>query len=168
VLDSGKTPGQFLERLQLNKCYIPEGGGMLIATALKAGNKKLRVLGMANNFLGNNSAGLFGEVMESNHTLLELDLSWNQIKVGYWGRKGDQGEKEGRRRQGREGDGRRRRGRKGEGRQGREGGGRGGKAEAGEEGPGEKRRGPGARGGLSGGNGRKEAGVWGRGGKEEA
>ena len=85
VLDSGKTPGQFLERLQLNKCYIPEGGGMLIATALKAGNKRLRVLGMANNFLGNSSAGLFGEVMEANHTLLELDLSWNQIKVRKFG-----------------------------------------------------------------------------------
>lgn len=55
---------------------------MAIAAALSAGNLKLRRLGLSNNALGNKSAAAFGELLESSHTLKELDLSWNQIKVG--------------------------------------------------------------------------------------
>lgn len=56
-------------------------GGMLIAAALQEGNLKLRRLSLSNNALGNKSAIAFGELLESSHTLKELDLGWNQIKV---------------------------------------------------------------------------------------
>jgi len=75
------TPGQFLEHLRLNKCAIPESGGLLLVAALLNANKKLTVLSLSNNFLGNKSACLFGDLLEANHTLLELDLSWNQVEV---------------------------------------------------------------------------------------
>ncbi len=32
---------------------------------------------------GNKTADAFGELLEANHILRELDLSWNQIKVRY-------------------------------------------------------------------------------------
>ncbi len=37
---------------------------------------------MSNNLLGNNSAAAFAQLLENNHTLRELDLSWNKIGVG--------------------------------------------------------------------------------------
>jgi hypothetical protein len=83
------TPGQFLEHLKLDKCAIPESGGLLLVAALLNANKKLTVLSLSNNFLGNKSACLFGDLLEANHTLLELDLSWNQVKVGPAGEQGD-------------------------------------------------------------------------------
>jgi hypothetical protein len=52
LLHPSKTPGQFLERLSLARCGIPEGGGKEIAVALRAGNTRLRVLAMPNNSLG--------------------------------------------------------------------------------------------------------------------
>lgn len=82
ILDPVKTPSQFLVRLELNKCGIPEAGGVAIGQALKGGNLKLRILHLSNNKLGNKSAVVFGDLLEGSHTLKELDLSWNQIKVG--------------------------------------------------------------------------------------
>jgi Ran GTPase-activating protein (RanGAP) involved in mRNA processing and transport len=48
---------------------------------LRAGNLELRVLLLMHNNLGNKTAAAFGDLLESSHTLKELDLSWNQIKV---------------------------------------------------------------------------------------
>jgi hypothetical protein len=36
---------------------------------------------MSFNNLGNKTAAAFGDLLESSHTLKQLDLSWNQIKV---------------------------------------------------------------------------------------
>ena len=36
---------------------------------------------LLDNSLGNKTAAAFGDLLESSHTLKELDLSWNQIKV---------------------------------------------------------------------------------------
>jgi Ran GTPase-activating protein (RanGAP) involved in mRNA processing and transport len=76
-------PSQFLVTLKLSKCNLGEAGGLAIAAALRAGNLGLRVLLLSHNGLGNKSAAAFGDLLESSHTLKELDLSWNQIKVGF-------------------------------------------------------------------------------------
>lgn len=55
-----------------------------MAGALRAGNLELRVLQLSHNNLGNKTAAAFGDLLESSHTLKELDLGWNQIKVGRW------------------------------------------------------------------------------------
>jgi hypothetical protein len=39
--------------------------------------------GLSNNALGNKTAGLVGELLATASALEELDLSWNQIKVGW-------------------------------------------------------------------------------------
>lgn len=62
-------------------CCVCSTGGIQIAAALQAGNLKLKRLCLSNNNLGNKSAAAFGELLESSHTLKELDLGWNQIKV---------------------------------------------------------------------------------------
>jgi hypothetical protein len=67
--------------LNLAKCGIPEAGGLALAEGLAAGNLRLRCLGLSNNALGNKAAAAFGELLEGSHTLKELDLGWNQIKV---------------------------------------------------------------------------------------
>ena len=38
VLDANSTPHQFLTELRLNKCGIPEAGGMALFQALQNGN----------------------------------------------------------------------------------------------------------------------------------
>ncbi|GBF95369.1 hypothetical protein Rsub_07797 [Raphidocelis subcapitata] len=81
LLRPERTPWQFLERLSLSRCGLTEAGGCEIAGALRAGNVRLRALALARNGLGNASACLFGEVLESGHTLRELDLGWNQIRA---------------------------------------------------------------------------------------
>lgn len=75
-------PPQFLKTLYLNKCGIPEAGGKALASALSQGNTVLSRLGLANNALGNKTAVVLGELLGTASGLLELDLSWNQIKVG--------------------------------------------------------------------------------------
>jgi hypothetical protein len=52
LLHPGRTPSQFLERLSLARCAIPDAGGREIAAALRAGNAKLRSLSMPSNSLG--------------------------------------------------------------------------------------------------------------------
>jgi Ran GTPase-activating protein (RanGAP) involved in mRNA processing and transport len=84
LLDPSIHPGQFLVSLNLSKCSLGEAGGLAIAAALASGNLELRVLSLSFNNLGNKTAAAFGDLLESSHTLKELDLSWNQIKVS-WG-----------------------------------------------------------------------------------
>jgi Ran GTPase-activating protein (RanGAP) involved in mRNA processing and transport len=81
LLNPGRNPSQFLVSLNLAKCGIPEAGGLALAAGLAAGNLRLRCLGLSNNALGNKAAAAFGELLEGSHTLKELDLGWNQIKV---------------------------------------------------------------------------------------
>jgi Ran GTPase-activating protein (RanGAP) involved in mRNA processing and transport len=69
-------------RLNLSKCNLGEAGGLAVAGALRSGNLELRSLLLSHNNLGNKTAAAFGDLLESSHTLKELDLSWNQIKVG--------------------------------------------------------------------------------------
>ncbi len=40
-----------------------------------------QVIRLRQNLLGNRTAAAFGELLGSNHSLRELDLSWNLIKV---------------------------------------------------------------------------------------
>jgi len=81
LLDPTVHPGQFLVSLNLSKCNLGEAGGLAVAGALRAGNLELRVLQLSHNNLGNKTAAVFGDLLESSHTLKELDLGWNQIKV---------------------------------------------------------------------------------------
>lgn len=55
---------------------------MALFRALSHGNTSLSVLSLSNNSLGNASAAALGELLRINRVLRELDLSWNQIKVG--------------------------------------------------------------------------------------
>lgn len=72
---------QFLTSLNLNRTSLGEEGVLSIANALKNGNSKLICLKISGNSMGNKSANAFGELFEFNHTLKDLDLSWNSIKV---------------------------------------------------------------------------------------
>lgn len=81
LLDPTVHPGQFLVKLSLSKCNLGEAGGLAIAAALRSGNLLLRVLLLQHNSLGNKTAAALGDLLEANHTLKELDLGWNQIKV---------------------------------------------------------------------------------------
>lgn len=81
LLDPSVHPSQFLVRLNLSKCNLGEAGGLAVAAALQAGNLQLRVLLLSHSNLGNKMASAFGDLLESSHTLKELDLSWNQIKA---------------------------------------------------------------------------------------
>lgn len=56
-----------------------------MASALTQGNTVLSRLGLANNALGNKTAAVLGELLGTASGLVELDLSWNQIKVGVVG-----------------------------------------------------------------------------------
>lgn len=67
--------------LNLNRTSLGEEGVLSIANALKNGNSKLICLKISGNSMGNKSANAFGELFEFNHTLKDLDLSWNSIKV---------------------------------------------------------------------------------------
>ncbi|KAL6748153.1 hypothetical protein V8C86DRAFT_2885468 [Haematococcus lacustris] len=80
LVDPCVTQHQFLTQLRLDRCGIPEAGGLAIFTALAAGNARLKVLSLNNNSLGNVSAAAVGDLLATNLTLEELDLSWNQIK----------------------------------------------------------------------------------------
>ena len=70
---------EFLARLDLSDCRIPDKGGCEIAKALGSGNLKLQRLNLSRNEIGNRSAAAFGDALVGNHSLLYLDLSWNAI-----------------------------------------------------------------------------------------
>ncbi|GMH33627.1 hypothetical protein BSKO_01461 [Bryopsis sp. KO-2023] len=80
ILDANSTPHQFLTSLRLNKTSLGEEGVLSIVSALKNGNMKLSILSLSGTLMANKSAIAFGELFEFNHTLTELDLSWNSIK----------------------------------------------------------------------------------------
>jgi hypothetical protein len=75
-------PHQFLKRLSLSKCGLPEAAGLQLVAALAAGNRRLVALNLSNNSLGSKTAAALGGLLASNRTLRELDLGWNQVKVG--------------------------------------------------------------------------------------
>ena len=74
-------PSQFLVSIELNKCNIPETGGILLAHGLMSSNTTLCKLYLSNNTLGNKRGEALGELLAFNRTLTDVDLSWNQIKV---------------------------------------------------------------------------------------
>lgn len=78
-------PYQFLKRLSLNKCGLPETAGLELIASLAEGNRRLNFLGLANNSLGSKTAAALGELLMVNRSLREVDLAWNQIKVGALG-----------------------------------------------------------------------------------
>ncbi len=80
VLHPVHTPTQFLRHLELNKCGIPEAGGLEIAAALAA-NSTLESLHMAHNALSDKTAAAIGTALQDNRVLKTLDLSWNRIQV---------------------------------------------------------------------------------------
>eukprot|EP00798_Chlamydomonas_sp_ICE-L_P022708 gene22707-29864_t len=82
LLDCGVTRTQFLTVLKLNKCGIPDLGGVAICAGLNNGNQTLTVLHMSNNQLGNKAAQSLGELLKNGITKLsDVDLGWNAIKV---------------------------------------------------------------------------------------
>ena len=74
------NPVQLLTRLILNKCDVPDLGGMVLAQALQ-GNATLAELQINTNQLSDAAAVAFGKMLQMNSTLEKLDLSWNNIKV---------------------------------------------------------------------------------------
>ncbi len=66
----------------MNKCGLPEAAGLELIAGLAEGNRRLNFLGLANNSLGSKTAAALGELLAVNRSLREVDLSWNQIKVG--------------------------------------------------------------------------------------
>eukprot|EP00210_Caulerpa_lentillifera_P002677 g2557.t1 len=79
-LDPNKAKHEFLTKLELSKCRIPDKGGYFIANAILSGNIKLTSLNLSRNEIGNKTAVAFGAVLDRNQTLLSLNLSWNAIK----------------------------------------------------------------------------------------
>lgn len=71
---------EFLTFLDLSKCSIPDRGGVALARAIQSGNLELTTLCLSNNEIGDNTAKCFGVLFECNHTLLNLDFSWNFIR----------------------------------------------------------------------------------------
>ena len=71
---------QRITRLILNKCEIPDFGGMALAQALQ-NNATLVELQISANQLSDAAAAAFGKTLQMNSTLEQLDLSWNNIKV---------------------------------------------------------------------------------------
>ena len=80
LLSPAFNPVQRLTQLILNKCDIPDFGGMVVAQALQR-NDTLVELQISGNQLSDVSAGAFGKMLQMNSTLEKLDLSWNNIKV---------------------------------------------------------------------------------------
>ena len=74
------NPVQRLSKLILNKCSVPDLGGMALAQALQS-NATLLELHMSGNQLSDAAAAAFGKMLQMNRTLEILDLSWNNIKV---------------------------------------------------------------------------------------
>ncbi len=80
LLSPAYNPVQRLSRLILNKCDIPDFGGMVLAQALQR-NATLVELQISANQLSDAAAAAFGKTLQMNSTLEMLDLSWNNIKV---------------------------------------------------------------------------------------
>ena len=74
------NPVQRLTKLILNKCDMPDLGGMMLAQALQT-NVTLLELQVNTNQLSDGTAAQFGKMLRVNSTLEHLDLSWNNIKV---------------------------------------------------------------------------------------
>ena len=74
------NPVQRLTKLILNKCDVPDAGGMVLARALQS-NATLLELQISGNQLSDAAAAAFGKTLQMNRTLEILDLSWNNIKV---------------------------------------------------------------------------------------
>lgn len=74
------NPVQRLSKLVLNKCSVPDQGGMALAQALHS-NATLLDLHMSGNQLSDAAAAAFGKMLQMNRTIEILDLSWNNIKV---------------------------------------------------------------------------------------
>lgn len=74
------NPVQRLTKLMLNKCDVPDLGGMVLAQALQS-NATLVELHISGNQLSDIAAAAFGKMLQMNRTLEVLDLSWNNIKV---------------------------------------------------------------------------------------
>ena len=80
LLSPAFNPVQRLTKLILNKCDVPDFGGMVLAQALQS-NATLLELQMSSNQLSDAAAAAFGKTLQMNRTLEILDLSWNNIKV---------------------------------------------------------------------------------------
>ena len=80
LLSPAFNPVQRLTTLILNKCDVPDFGGMVLAQALQS-NATLLELQMSGNQLSDAAAAAFGKTLQMNRTLEMLDLSWNNIKV---------------------------------------------------------------------------------------
>lgn len=80
LLTPAFNPVQRLTKLILNKCDVPDFGGMVLAQALQS-NATLLELQMSGNQLSDAAAAAFGKTLQMNRTLEILDLSWNNIKV---------------------------------------------------------------------------------------
>lgn len=80
LLTPAFNPVQRLTKLILNKCDVPDFGGMVLAQALQS-NATLLELHITSNQLSNAAATAFGKMLQMNRTLEVLDLSWNNIKV---------------------------------------------------------------------------------------
>ena len=80
LLTPAFNPVQRLTKLILNKCDVPDLGGMALAQALQR-NATLTELQISGNQLSDAAAAAFGKTLQLNCTLEMLDLSWNNIKV---------------------------------------------------------------------------------------
>ena len=80
LLTPAFNPVQRLTKLILNKCDVPDFGGMALARALQS-NATLVELQISGNQLSDAAAAAFGKMLQMNRTLEILDLSWNNIKV---------------------------------------------------------------------------------------
>ena len=80
LLTPALNPVQRLTKLILNKCDVPDLGGMVLAQALQR-NATLVELQISGNQLSDAAAAAFGKMLQMNRTLEVLDLSWNNIKV---------------------------------------------------------------------------------------
>lgn len=69
-----------------NECWLVVGWVMLRVCDPSVETQKPFLCSLHARSLGNKTAAAFGDLLESSHTLKELDLSWNQIKVrvGEW------------------------------------------------------------------------------------
>lgn len=70
-----------LTELSLVKTGLMDDGVLAIVRAMSNGNTSLAKLDLSANNVGNKSAAAIGDLFESNHSLRELNLSWNTIKA---------------------------------------------------------------------------------------
>lgn len=64
LINPNKTPHQFLKRLVLSNCAIPEAGGLEIVAALAESQPTLAVLDLSHNTLANKCAHAIGTLMQ--------------------------------------------------------------------------------------------------------